>query len=165
MASPAKNPHLAEQWRYRDHELPGMEGEGDDVPRPRGIAEYAYTIQGREVHYSRKTSSPGDIAFIDHGRRIEIQDWRNRESVLAALQLSQEKWGSITVTGNEQYKAICAELAAEHGFKIVNAELHAAIGALSQAQTAERQSEEKVQERMYPQPTIITRQSRDFERD
>lgn len=160
-----KNPHLAEQWRYRSHELPGMEGEGDDVPRPRGIVDYAYTIQGREVHYSRKTSSPGDIAFIDRGRRIEIQDWRNRESVLAALQLSQEKWGSITVTGNEQYKSLCAELAAEHGFKIVNPELQATIGALRQARTTERQIKERVQERTYTQPTITKKQSRDFERD
>ena len=160
-----KNPHLAEQWRYRDHELPGMQGEGDDRPRPHGIAAYAYTIQGREVHYSRKTSAPGDIAFIDRGRRIEIQDWRSRESVLAALQLSHEKWGSITVTGNEQYKALCAELAAEHGFKIVNPELQAAIGALRQTRTAARQVQEKQLERAYPQPTMSRRQSRDFERE
>ena len=136
-----KKPHLAEQWRYRDHELPGMEGEGDDRPWPCGIADYAYTIKGREVHYSRKTSMPGDIAFIDRGRRIEIQDWRNRESVLAALQLSQEKWGNITVTGNEQYKAICAELAAEHGFKIVNPELQAAIGAMRRTERYSRSKE------------------------
>jgi hypothetical protein len=142
-----KNPHLAEQWRYRSHELPGMEGEEDDPPRPRGIAEYSYTVQGREVHYSRKTSTPGDIAFIDRGRRIEIQDWRNRDSVLAALQLSHQKWGSITVTGNEQYKAMCVELAAEHGFHIVNPELQESIKAQREMRRIERYIRSKEIER------------------
>lgn len=73
------------------HEPQGMEGEGDDTPRPRGIANYVATIRGREVLYSRRVSTFEDIAFVDQGRRIEIQDWRNRESVLAALQLSQQK--------------------------------------------------------------------------
>ncbi len=144
-----ENPHLAEQWRYRDHEPQGMEGEGDDVPRPRGIAKYAYAIRGREVHYSRKASPFTDIAFIDRGRRIEIHDWRNRESVLAALQLSKEKWGSITVTGNDQYKAVCAELAAKHGFHIVNPELQSVIGALRQARINEPQAKGRELERLY----------------
>ncbi len=157
------NPHLAEQWRYRSHELPGMEGEGDDRPRPRGIAGYAYTIQGTEIHYSRKTSTPGDIAFIDRGRRIEIQDWRNRESVLAALQLGQQKWGSITVTGNEQYKAMCVQLAAEHGFKIVNPELQISIGDLRQAWMIELQVRGRELEKQRLPMTVIKRSSRDFD--
>lgn len=159
-----KNPHLAEQWRYRAHEPQGMEGEGDDTPRPRGIANYVATIRGREVLYSQRVSTFGDIAFVDRGRRIEIQDWRNRESVLAALQLSQQKWGSITVTGNDSYKAMCAELAAEYGFNVVNPELQNVMGILRQART-EWQVKEKVLERSHPQAEISRRQSRDFERD
>ena len=160
-----ENPHLAEQWRYRSHELPGMEGEGDDQPRPRGIASYVYEMRDGAVLYSRKNAAPGDIAFIDRGRRIEIQDWRNRESVLAALQLRHEKWGSITVTGNEQYKAICAELVAEHGFHIVNPELQASIGPLRQARTTEQQAEAIGLKRLYPKAKTkpISRSSGDFD--
>ena len=125
------------------------------APGDSNVGFTPYTIQGREVHYSRKTSTPGDIAFIDRGRRIEIQDWRNRESVLAALQLSHEKWGSITVTGNEQYKTMCAELAAEHRFNIVIPELQAAIGALRQERTAEQRMKEKEIERSHSQAPIL----------
>jgi len=128
-----ENPHLAEQWRYRAHEPQGMEGEGDDVPRRRDIRDYTAIMQGREVFYSRMAAAFPDVAFIDRGRRIDIVDWRNRESVLAALQLSDQKWGAITVTGNDQYKALCAQLAAEYGFRIVNPELQASIAEQRQA--------------------------------
>jgi DNA repair exonuclease SbcCD nuclease subunit len=64
---------------------------------------------------------------VDKGKSIDIHDWRNRDSTLAALQLSAQKWGSFTVTGNDEYKAMCAKLAAEHGFKITNPELQERI--------------------------------------
>ncbi|MEN1215555.1 DNA-primase RepB domain-containing protein, partial [Pseudomonas aeruginosa] len=64
---------------------------------------------------------------MDKGKSIDIHDWRNRDSTLAALQLSAQKWGSFTVTGNDEYKAMCAKLAAEHGFKITNPELQERI--------------------------------------
>ena len=66
-------------------------------------------------------------AFIDKGREIDIHDWRNRDCVLAALQLSAQKWGHFKVKGNTEYKALCVQLAAEHGFKISNPELQAGI--------------------------------------
>ena len=59
------------------------------------------TLHGGEVHYSRKAAAFPEAAFIDRGRRSDIHDWRSRESVLAALQLSEQKWGAITVTGND----------------------------------------------------------------
>ena len=93
------------------------------------MADYVSTIRGEEVLYSRRSAALGDIALVGRGRLIEIQDWRNRESVLAALELSQAKWERITVTGNDQYKALCAELAGEHGFHIVNPESQASSAA------------------------------------
>ena len=61
---------------------------------------------------------------------IEIRDSRRRESVLAALQLSAQKWGTFTVHGERAIPSGSAsELAAEHGFKIANPELQQAIAA------------------------------------
>src|SRR3954468_21825631 len=52
-----------------------------------------------------------------------------RESVLAALQLSAQKWGAISVHGDRDFMRACVELAAEHGFKIANPELQEVIAA------------------------------------
>lgn len=67
------------------------------------------------------------VSFVDKGKTIDIHDWRGRDTTLAALQLSAQKWGSFQVTGNDEYKAMCAKLAAEHGFKISNPELQERI--------------------------------------
>ena len=48
-------------------------------------------------------------------------DW---DRIVPALsqRISAQKRGSFTATGNDEYKAMCAKLAAEHGFKITNPE-------------------------------------------
>ena len=66
-------------------------------------------------------------AFRDVGRRIDVLDWQSEESTLAALELSAAKWGAFVVTGNEEFKARCACLAAKHGFEITNPELQGSI--------------------------------------
>ncbi|MFW8584676.1 LPD7 domain-containing protein [Rhizobium beringeri] len=48
---------------------------------------------------------------------------KDREVVLAAMQVASRKWGSLTINGTDSYKALAIELAAEHGFKITNPEL------------------------------------------
>jgi hypothetical protein len=67
--------------------------------------------------------------LTDRGQTIDIHDSGRRETVLAALQLSAQKWGTITVRGDEQFKRTCVALAAEHGFKITNPDLQQAIAA------------------------------------
>jgi hypothetical protein len=47
--------------------------------------------------------------------------------LLAALQLGQQKWGGVYLSGSEEYKRRCAELAAEHGIRIANQELQGII--------------------------------------
>jgi hypothetical protein len=74
-------------------------------------------------------NSPQTPAFTDRGKEIDIYDSKRPESVLAALQLSAQKWGTFTVRGNERFLKICVELAAEHGFNIANPELQKAIAA------------------------------------
>lgn len=137
-------PGLADQWRHRASEPQGIEGEGDAWPSPRDIRAYRAEVVGRQVHYTRQ-DEVGSVSFVDRGRRIDIHDWRNRDSTLAALQLSAQKWGSFTVTGNDEYKAMCATLAAEHGFQIRNPELQARIqqerARLAEARAAALKSE------------------------
>ena len=124
-----KSPELAEQWRHRASEPQRIEGASGEPPTPRDIRAYQPEIVGQQVHYSRKeeAGAGGGVSFVDKGKSIDIHDWRNRDSTLAALQLSAQKWGSFTVTGNDEYKAMCAKLAAEHGFKITNPELQESI--------------------------------------
>jgi len=114
-----------------------IKGDTAEPPTPRDIRSFKPEIHGEQVHYSRR-EEPRDVAaaFIDKGVRIAIQDLQ-RDSVLAALQLSAAKWDSFTVSGSAAYKALAVSLAAEHGFKISNPELQ---GAIVQAR-AERQAQ------------------------
>ena len=105
-----------------------LEGPRFDPPAPRDIRAFSAIINGGRVHY-HLIGSRDAPAFTDRGRTIDIHDSGRRDSVLAALQLSAQKWGSITVRGDEQFKRTCVALAAEHGFKITNRDLQKAIAA------------------------------------
>jgi hypothetical protein len=124
-----KSPELAEQWRHRASEPQRIDGDRSEPPTPRDIRAYQPEIHGKQVHYTRKEDAGGGrgVSFVDKGKSIDIHDWRDRDTTLAALQLSAQKWGSFTVNGNDEYKAMCAKLAAEHGFKITNPELQESI--------------------------------------
>lgn len=124
-----KHPELAEQWRHRASEPQRIEGDCSEPPTPRDIRAYVPEIQGQQVHYTRKGGEgrAGGVSFVDKGKIIDIHDWRNRDTTLAALQLSAQKWGSFIVAGNDEYKSMCVNLAAEHGFNIRNPELQESI--------------------------------------
>ena len=120
--------HYAQEWRHRERRPATLEGPKFDPPAPRDIRAFSAVIDGGRVHYHLPGSRDAP-AFTDRGKTIDIHDSRQRESVLAALQLSAQKWGSIAVRGDEQFKRTCVMLAAEHGFKIVNPDLQQAIAA------------------------------------
>jgi hypothetical protein len=61
------------------------------------------------------------------------------------LQLAAQKWSSFQISGNDDYKALCVNLAAEHGFKISNPELQVNI-------ESERQRMRAVQKTTAQQP-------------
>jgi hypothetical protein len=122
-----RNPELAQEWRYRDRRPATIEGPAFDEPTACDIRAFDAVIDGAQVHYRRQGARAAP-AFTDRGRIIDIRDIRP-ESVLAALQLSAQKWGTFTVHGSESFRRLCAELAAEHGFKIDNPELQSAIEA------------------------------------
>jgi hypothetical protein len=117
-----KNPELAQQWRYRERRAPTLEGPTFEPPVPRDIRDFEATVDGGVVHY-RLSGRRGSPAFTDRGRVIEIGDSERRETVLAALQLSAQKWGTFTIHGNDQFRRLCVQLAREHGFRIANLEL------------------------------------------
>jgi hypothetical protein len=118
-------PDRADHWRHRERRRAAIEGTTIETPTPRDIRAFTAVIAGRDVHYHR--AGERTPAFTDCGKTVDIYDTRRRESVLAALQLSAQKWGAMTVTGNEHFLRTCVELAAERGFKLVNPELQDAI--------------------------------------
>jgi hypothetical protein len=118
----------ADAWRHRPRRPVTIEGLRFDPPTLRDIRAVTAVLDGGRVHYhlAGSRSSP---AFTDRGKTVDIHQGRNREAVMAALQLSAQKWGEFWIRGDAQFKRTCVELAAKHGFKITNPELQQAIAA------------------------------------
>jgi hypothetical protein len=146
--------HYAQEWRHRERGPATIEGPKFDPPAPRDIRAFSAVIDGERVHY-HLASSRGTPAFTDRGKTIDIHDSGRRESVLAALQLSAQKWGAITVRGDERFKRSCVELAAAHGFKITNPDLQQAIAAERERLRPARRPE-PVGRQARPQPESMT---------
>lgn len=126
------SPEQAMAWRYRESQTGRICGHRYERPITRDIRAYTATIAGRgSVNYTGLDSR--HVAFTDFGKNITVSDYTNSDSVLAALQLSAQKWGSFEVYGNDEYKALCVSLAAQHGFKISNPELQVSIEAARQS--------------------------------
>jgi hypothetical protein len=73
--------------------------------------------------------TPNKAAFIDTGRLIRVYD-TEENSLLAALQLAQAKWGGVSLHGTGEYKRRCAEIAAKHGIRVCNPELQDVVKEL-----------------------------------
>ena len=118
----------ADEWRHRPRRQATIEGAMFDQPTPRDIRAVTAVLDRGTVHYH--LSGPhGPPAFTDRGRIIDIHDGRKRAAVLAALQLSSQKWGEFWICGDAQFRRVCVDLAAEHGFTITNPELQLSIAA------------------------------------
>jgi hypothetical protein len=143
-----------------------LEGDRDVQPKPTDTKNALITHErkGDEIHYSRHDAATGalqTLAFVDQGKQLDVKDWKNPDTVLAALQVASTKWETVTVDGNDAYKETAARLAAEHGFKITNPEMQGRIQQLraeaesKKALLAEGAPEvEKTQAR--PAPAITT---------
>jgi hypothetical protein len=127
-------PQLAEQWRYRDTVTPdaAILGDGDEIPRKRDIRDFTAQVHQSahtrltKIHYSSR-SDPSHVSFTDRGKRIDVWQAQDEAAVLAALQLGAQKWGTLTITGPDEFKQLCSQLAEQHGFKISNPELRREI--------------------------------------
>jgi hypothetical protein len=107
-----------------------IQGETFDQPRAREVGSaFSPELKGGEVHYSRRNPATNkfEVAFVDKGNQIDVHDWTHRESILAAMKLSSQKWDAITVNGSDSYKTKVVELAVEHGFTISNPDLQEKI--------------------------------------
>ncbi len=122
---------LAEHWRYR-HSAPltaSIHGDGELQLQQCDIRDFIAEVKfsGRKgiaaIHYHAK-GAPGRVSFTDRGRRIDVWQQQDEGAVLAALQLGGQKWGVVTITGSDEFKHLCANLAAEHGIRIGNPELN-----------------------------------------
>jgi hypothetical protein len=124
-----RDPGAAQEWRYRKKAEPQHActlGIGDDEPKRHDIRDFTSSVDEKNgrVIYSQRNSRVG---FIDNGKRVDIHDWKDEGTTLAALQLSAQKWGRFQVQGGDEYKAMCVKLAVENGFQITNPELQQAI--------------------------------------
>ena len=105
---------------------PNIQGETFDPPGLRDVGStFLPELKGGEVHYSRHNAETDkfEVAFVDRGDRVDIHDWTRRDSILAAMKLSSQKWDAITVNGSASYNTAVVELAVEHGFAVSNPEL------------------------------------------
>ncbi|NTG31966.1 hypothetical protein G6L08_32965, partial [Agrobacterium rhizogenes] len=111
-----------------------VEGESFVQPVKHAFSQFVAEERGELIRYvNRKENGRiGAVAFTDHGDKVEIARWKDRETVLAAMQVASQKWGSLTINGTDSYKAIAIELAAEHGFKVTNPELQDKLVAASE---------------------------------
>ena len=81
---------------------------------------------GSKVLYCRTGAYTSD--FSDMGKRIVLNK-RNltEESVAAALQLANQKWGATEITGNAEYRELCISAAVKYGLKLANPDLMAEV--------------------------------------
>ena len=128
-----EDPELALLWHRRRRRrpciMPGKEPRRDTVPRPKyDIRDYhPREVDGWILYATAQQRARGETAFVDRGQRIDINDSKSEASILAALQLSAEKWGRFVARGDRGFKDTCARLAAEHGFDLRNPELQTSI--------------------------------------
>jgi hypothetical protein len=128
------DPHLAQDWRYRDSRVveAALHGESEEKSLKRDIRDYtALTNATAGIHYLRINST--EIDFTDRGKRIDVWKTTDEAAVLAALQLGAQKWGALTVTGPPEFKLLCAEIAQKYGVKINNPEFQRTVSASAQA--------------------------------
>ena len=88
---------------------------------------------GSSVLYCKAGTYTAD--FSDMGRRIVLNRRKlTEESVAAALQLANQKWGATEIAGNAEYKELCISAAVKYGLKLANPELSAEVERRRQAQ-------------------------------
>ncbi|QRM35859.1 TraI/MobA(P) family conjugative relaxase [Microvirga sp. VF16] len=99
--------------------------ERDDTKRhPRNLQKFNAEVVGRDVRYRWKSNQR--VAFIDKGPEVRVHDL-DLVSILAALQMAQQTYGSFTVHGTSAFKGQVVRLAAVHGFEIGGEGLEEAV--------------------------------------
>ncbi|MDR2528109.1 MAG: hypothetical protein LBD04_03690, partial [Synergistaceae bacterium] len=115
-----------------------------------GLSGFLMTVTRQGVKFTSR-DKPEVAAFIDAGRMIKVYD-QGDSAILAALQLGQQKWGDVHVSGTDAYKRKCAEIAAQHGIKLANPEL----------QDVMRQAAENLQKLATPTAPLSLEEAQDI---
>ena len=110
---------------------PTLEGPTFERPAPHDIRAFEPVVDGGLVHY-RLAGERGSPAFTDRGKVIDIRDSNRRETVLAALQLSAQKWG--TLHGARRRAVPTALRRAGRGARVQDRESRAAAGDCDRAE-------------------------------
>jgi hypothetical protein len=116
-----KNPEPLAQYRYPEYlilfgagneERPGYEEKFD-------LRDYTPIVGSRRdgVMYCRKNKKE-KADFIDYGKKIVFTGKIDDAALLAALQLAQQKWGGVNISGDERYKKKCLDIALREGIHI-----------------------------------------------
>jgi hypothetical protein len=119
---------LSALFRYGQNLV--LTGEGNPyVPGSTDLRDYTgkSANKGGIAYFLRGKEAKGEADFIDYGRKICLSKDCDEGAILAAFQLATQKWGSVNISGSDEYKAMCVKLAAKHGFKIKNPDLQKAI--------------------------------------
>jgi hypothetical protein len=130
------NEDLYRLYRYPGQFILSPEQSGIKITQPRKIDLRDYQARrgaGSKVLYCRDGSFTAD--FSDMGKRIVLNKKKlTEESVAAALQLANQKWGATLITGNDEYKELCVKAAVKYGLKLANPDLSAEVERRRQIQ-------------------------------
>lgn len=136
-------PALSDQVRLKkqvDHDEPvtsakklSIDDEADNQAKEKiknqriaGLVDFYGSKTNQGTAYFRRGDSRQKVAFVDQEARISVHSV-DEASVLAALQLSAKKWGSVHVSGTAKYIDACVKMAAEFNIPVTNPELQARI--------------------------------------
>ncbi|MBR2209649.1 MAG: relaxase/mobilization nuclease domain-containing protein [Synergistaceae bacterium] len=122
-------------YRYPGQFILSPEQSGINIEKSRKIDLRNYKARrgaSGSVLYCREWSFTAD--FSDMGKRIILNKKKlTEESVAAALQLANQKWGATQINGNAEYKELCVKAAVKYGLKISNPDLAAEVERRRQA--------------------------------
>ena len=127
--------NLYQLYRYPGQFILSPEQSGIKIEKTQKIDLRNYKARrgaSGSVLYCREGSFTAD--FSDMGKRIILNKKKlTEESVAAALQLANQKWGATQINGNAEYKELCVKAAVKYGLKISNPDLAAEVERRRQA--------------------------------
>lgn len=119
------NHSAAEAYRHsRQENLISSDKPSSAPARLVDIRAFRGAARGSEVYYTQEGYR--SASFVDRGHHIAILR-TSPETVLSALQLGAQKWGSVTITGSDTFKKNAVLLAVKNGIRINNPELQTLI--------------------------------------
>lgn len=115
-----------EPLRQQECDFMYIIGDSGNLALPLDIRAFKYEVVGDAVYYRNQKYDP---AFIDKGKRIDVNSWRDEATRRASIQLSVTKWNMFNINGSDEYKEAMIKTAVAMGVanKIANRELQEVI--------------------------------------